>query len=137
MNFWVITCGIKAQGSDTRPECGSTCINKTVDLKYAYWFLIFFWIILPDNFYELTAGMERLEEYVDEESPFTKRSNSKREPIQEEITNNSSELLQIVKELRTDMETVKKKNERILRYVAGTLGYCNNQKIHKNLKIFM
>ena len=42
-----------------------------------------------------------------------KRSNSKREPIQEEITNNSSELLQTVKELRTEMETVKKENERI------------------------
>ena len=59
--------------------------------------------------------MEGLEEYVDEESPFNERSNSKREPIQEEITNNSSELLQIVKELRTEMETVKKENERILR----------------------
>ena len=59
--------------------------------------------------------MERWEEYVDEESPFTEWSNSKREPIQEEITNNSSELLQTVKELRTEMETVKKENERILR----------------------
>ena len=59
--------------------------------------------------------MERLEEYADEESPFTEQSNSKREPIQEEITNNSSELLQMVKELRTEMETVKKKKERILR----------------------
>ena len=58
--------------------------------------------------------MKRLEEYADEESPFTERSNSKREPIQEEITNNSSELLQTVKELRTEMETVKKENERIL-----------------------
>ena len=52
--------------------------------------------------------MERLEEYADEESPFTERSNSKREPIQEEITNNSSELIQTVKELRIEMETVKK-----------------------------
>ena len=59
--------------------------------------------------------MERLEEYADKESPFTKRSNSKREPIQEEITNNSSELLQMVKELRTEMEIVKKDNERIMR----------------------
>ena len=48
--------------------------------------------------------MERLEGYVDEESPFIERSNYKREPIQEEITNKFSELLQIVKE-----------NERILR----------------------
>ena len=59
--------------------------------------------------------MERLEEYADEESPFTERSNSKREPIQEKITNNSSELLQLIKELRTEMETVKKENERIMR----------------------
>ena len=59
--------------------------------------------------------MEILEEYADEESPFTERSNFKREPIQEKITNNSFELLQIVKELRTEMETVKKENERILR----------------------
>ena len=74
-----------------------------------------FWIILPENFYELTTGMKILEEYVDEESPFTEWSNSKREPIQEEISNNSSELLQIVKELRREMEMVKKENERILR----------------------
>ena len=59
--------------------------------------------------------MERLEEYADEDSPFNEQSNSKREPVQEEITNNSSELLQTVKELRTEMETVKKENERILR----------------------
>ena len=59
--------------------------------------------------------MERLEEYANEESPFTEQSNSKREPIQEEITNNYSELLQMVKELRKDMEKIKKENERILR----------------------
>ena len=59
--------------------------------------------------------MEKLEEYVDEESPYTEQNNFQREPIQEEISNNSSELLQIVRELRTEMETVKKENERILR----------------------
>ena len=53
--------------------------------------------------------MERLKEYADEESPFNEQSNSRREPVQEEITNNSSKLLQIVKELRNEMETVKKK----------------------------
>ena len=53
------------------------------------------------NFSELTAGVEGWEEYADEKSPFTEQSNSKREPIQEEITNNSSELLQTTKELRT------------------------------------
>ena len=68
-----------------------------------------------EKFSELTAGMVRLEEYADEESPFTEWSNSKREPIQEQITNNSSELLQTVKELIIEMETVKKENERILR----------------------
>ena len=52
--------------------------------------------------------MERLEEYADEESPYTQRNNFQKEPIQEEITNNSSELLQTVKELRTEMESVKK-----------------------------
>ena len=101
MNFWVITCGIRAQGSDTRTECGLTCINRTIDLKHAYWFLLFFWIILQENFSELTAGMEWLAEYTDEEPLFTEWSNSEREPIQEEITNNSSELLQTIKELRT------------------------------------
>ena len=56
-----------------------------------------------------------MEEYADDESPYTERNNFQREPIQEEITNNSFELLQTVKELRTKMETVKKENERILR----------------------
>ena len=59
--------------------------------------------------------MERLEEYADEESTFNEQSNSKREPVQEEITNNSSELLQTIKELRTEMEIVKREDERILR----------------------
>ena len=59
--------------------------------------------------------MERLEEYADEESPFNEQSNSRRESVQEEITNNSSELLQNVKELITEMETIKKENEGILR----------------------
>ena len=54
--------------------------------------------------------MERLEEYADKESPYTERNTFQREPIQEEITNNSFELLQTVKELRTKMETVKKEN---------------------------
>ena len=59
--------------------------------------------------------MEKLEEYGDEESPFNEQSNSRREPVQEEITRNSLELLQTVKELRTKMETVKNENERIMR----------------------
>ena len=50
------------------------------------------------------AGMERLEEYADQESPYTERDNLQKEPIQEDITNNSSELLQTVKELKLEME---------------------------------
>ena len=61
------------------------------------------------------AGMEGLEEYADEGSPLNEQSNSRKEPVKEEITNSSLELLQIVKELKTEMETVKKENERILR----------------------
>ena len=73
-------------------------------------------MIHNENFVsELMTGMDRLEEYEDEESPYTERDNLKKEPIQEYITNNSSELLQTVKELKTKMESIKKENERILR----------------------
>ena len=76
----------------------------------------YFWnVITREIFWVKTVGMERLEEYVDEDSPFNEQINSKREPVQEQITNNSSELLQTVKELRNEMETVKKKIERIMR----------------------
>ena len=64
---------------------------------------------------ELMEGMERLEEYADEESPYTEWDNLQKELIQEYITNNSSELLQTVKELNSETESVKKENERILR----------------------
>ena len=74
-----------------------------------------FWNVITKIFsWFRTAGMERLEEYADEKSPLNEKSNSRREPIKEEITNNSLELWQTVKELRTEMETVKKENERIL-----------------------
>ena len=59
--------------------------------------------------------MERLEEYAEEESPFTEQEKLQREPIQEDITTNSSKLLQTVKELKYEIESVKKENERILR----------------------
>ena len=42
--------------------------------------------------------MERLEEYVEEESPATETGNSPRDPIPEDLTTNSSELLQTVKD---------------------------------------
>ena len=59
--------------------------------------------------------MEILEEYAEEEYPYSEKDNLQREPIQEDITTNSSELLQTVKELKSEMESVKKENERILR----------------------
>ena len=52
--------------------------------------------------------MERMEEYAEEESPFAKPENLPKDPIQEDLTTNSSELLH-------EMESVKRKNERILR----------------------
>ena len=64
---------------------------------------------------ELMTCMNRLKEYADEGSPYTEQNNLQKEPIQEEITNNSSKLLQTVKELKTKMESVKKENDRILR----------------------
>ena len=41
--------------------------------------------------------MEKLKEYAKEGSPLNEQSNSRKEPIKEEITNNSFELLQTVK----------------------------------------
>ena len=43
--------------------------------------------------------MERLEEYAEEEYPFNEQENLPRDPIQEDLTTNSSELLQTVKDL--------------------------------------
>ena len=63
----------------------------------------------------MVAGMEGLEEYAEERSPLNEQNNSGKEPVKEDITNNSFELLQTVKDLKTEMETVKKVNERILR----------------------
>ena len=59
--------------------------------------------------------MERLEEYAEEESPVTETGNLPRDPIREDLTTNSLELLQTVKDLKTEMESVKQENERILR----------------------
>ena len=50
--------------------------------------------------------MERLEEYAKEESRFTEQENLPRDPIQEELTTNSSELLQTVKDLKYEMESI-------------------------------
>ena len=51
--------------------------------------------------------MERMEEYAKEESPFSKQENLQIDPIQEYLTTNSSELLQTVKDLRSEMESIK------------------------------
>ena len=51
--------------------------------------------------------MERLEEYAEEESPFTEPKNLPRDPIPEYLTTNSSKLLQTVKDLKSEMESVK------------------------------
>ena len=59
--------------------------------------------------------MEGIEEYAEGRSPLNEKNHSGKEPAKEDIINNSSELLQIVKDLKTEMETVKKENERILR----------------------
>ena len=59
--------------------------------------------------------MERLEEYAEEESPVTEIGNLPRDSIPEDLTTNSLELLQTVKDLKTEMESVKRENERILR----------------------
>ena len=59
--------------------------------------------------------MEKLEEYAEEESPVTEPGNLPRDPIPEELTTNSSKLLQTIKELKSEMESVKQENERILR----------------------
>ena len=56
-----------------------------------------------------------MEEYAEEESPLTEPKNLPRDPIPEDLTTNSLELLQTVKDLKTKMESVKQDNERILR----------------------
>ena len=59
--------------------------------------------------------MERLGEYAQEESPAIEIINLPRDPIPRDVTTNSLELLQTVKDLKTEMESLKKENERILR----------------------
>ena len=58
--------------------------------------------------------MEKLGEYAEEESPNTKTRQMSREPMIEEVTAHSSKLMQTIKDLKTEMESVKKDNERIL-----------------------
>ena len=108
-----MTRGIRAQGSNTSTWWSSNCLYGTVNLNHFADVVFFEWYKQRNLFLSLTTGMERLEEYAEEESPYTEKDNLQREPIQEDITTNSSELLQIVKELKSEMEFVKKENERI------------------------
>ena len=59
--------------------------------------------------------MEKLGEYTQDESPDMETRQLPREPMLEEVTANSSELLQTVKDLNTEMELVERENERILK----------------------
>ena len=59
--------------------------------------------------------MEKLGEYAEEESPNTETRQMSGEPVLEEITAHSSKLIQTIKDLKTEMESVKKDNERILK----------------------
>ena len=59
--------------------------------------------------------MENLGEYAQEESPNTETRKMSREPMLEEVTAHSSQLMQTIKDLKTEMESVKKDNERILK----------------------
>ena len=59
--------------------------------------------------------MEKLGEYAQEESLDTETRQLPKEPMLEEVTANSSELLQTVKHLKAEMESVKRENERILK----------------------
>ena len=59
--------------------------------------------------------MENLREYYGEETPNTETRQMSKEPVIEEITAHSSELMQTIKGLKTELESVKKDNERILK----------------------
>ena len=59
--------------------------------------------------------MEKLGEYAQEESPDMETRHFPREPMLEEVTANSSELLQTVEDLKTEMKSVMRENERILK----------------------
>ena len=59
--------------------------------------------------------MENLRDYAEENSLNTKTRQMSREPVIEEITVHSSELMQTIKGLKTELESVKKDNERILK----------------------
>ena len=50
--------------------------------------------------------MEKLGEYAEEESPNTETRQRTRELVIEEVTTHSSELMQTIKDLKTEMDSV-------------------------------
>ena len=59
--------------------------------------------------------MEKLGEYAEEGSPNTETRQMFKEPMLEEMTAHSSELIQTIKDLKIEMESVQKDNERKLK----------------------
>ena len=59
--------------------------------------------------------MENLGAYATEESPNTENRQMSRELEIEEVTVHSSELMHTIKGLKTELESVKKDNERIIK----------------------
>ena len=79
-----MTFGIIAQGSNPRPWWSSTWLYEIMYLNH-FVDVVFFNVIQQRNlFLSLTTGMERLEEYAEEESPYIEQDNLQKEPIQEE-----------------------------------------------------
>ena len=77
--------------------------------------------------------MENLGVYETEESPNTGIRQLPRESEIEEITVHSSELMQTIKGLKTELESVKKDNERILKNSRGAES-DSNRKISNRRK---
>ena len=52
--------------------------------------------------------MEKLGKYVEEDSPNTETRRMSREPMLEEVIAHSSELMQTIKDLKTEMESARR-----------------------------
>ena len=53
--------------------------KQTINKIQAYWFIIFEMLLYRKFFWTRIAGMEGLEEYVDEGYPLNEQSNSRKE----------------------------------------------------------
>ena len=79
--FGVLTCGMRAQGSNIRPWWIPTRFYETVN-----WIIMLMYFLLNviqqrNCFWILTNRYGKAEEYADEESPFTEQENLPRDPI--------------------------------------------------------